>query len=82
MIGNVKRVWNLVKEENVTVGLILFLDEGYQGWVGSGDGEDVIIDGGIGECVDPGPADQETPLEVVGRGGGVEEPRCMFWRCF
>ena len=67
-------VFNVVQEENIAKGVVLLLDEGEEHRVGAGDSENMVEDIRAVEEGDPGPADEEPPLEVGGGGGGNEEP--------
>lgn len=61
-------VFDVVQEENIAKGVVLFLDKGKEDRIGGGDSEYVIVDTGAVKEGDPAPADEEPPLEVGGGG--------------
>ena len=67
-------IFDVVQEENISEGVVLFFDNREEDGIGAGNSENVVEDTEALKEGDPGPADDESPLEVGGGGGGNEEP--------
>lgn len=74
-------VGDVVEKEDIAESVVFRFEEGEEDGIGARDGEDVLEDVGVAEEGDPGPADEESALEVGGGGGGDEEPAGLGWVC-
>lgn len=67
-------VFEAFQKEDIAESLVFFAEQRNQDGVSTGDGEDMVEEPRAAEEVDPGPADDESSLEVVGGGGCDEKP--------
>ena len=79
MICCPRGVGDVVEKEDIAESVVFGFEKGEKDGISARDGKDVLENAGVAKEGDPGPADEETALEVGGSRRGNEEPA---WRGF